>query len=268
MAFFQKNSSAYKTYYEVRFFENIYYSAHFHPNVEFIYVLEGTLKIYDEEKSFTLFSGEGALILPNHIHSFQKDNNSKCLVCSFSTEYVPSFYSTIKNKTAENIKFCPDNSVMDFLMHEFKKTDILSVFEIKAIAYTICMSFLNCVTLKETNGNSDIMHAILVYLTENFNKNITLKEMAVHLGYEEHYLSRRFHKNFPFNFKDYVNQLRVNQAKILLEQTEQSVTDIAYNCGFTSVRNFNRAFKSVSGVTPRDYRNISNYLQLNNSTIK
>lgn len=254
MAFFQKNSSAYQIYYEVRFFDNIYYSAHFHPNIEFIFVLDGKLEIYDEEKLFTLNSGEGALILPNHIHSFQKDNNSKCLVCSFSSDYVPSFYSKIKNKTADDIRFTPEKTVIDFLLCQFNKREVLSVFEIKSIAYTICASFFNSVTLKDTDGNSDIMHAMLSYLTENFNKDITLKEMAKNLGYEEHYLSRRFHKNFPFNFKDYVNQLRVNQAKILLEQTNQSITDIAYNCGFTSVRNFNRAFKSVSDVTPREYR--------------
>lgn len=94
---------------------------------------------------------------------------------------------------------------------------------------------------------------MLSYITEHFKEDVTLSGMAQSLGYEEHYLSRLFHSFFGMNFKQFVNEYRVNYAESLLSDTGKNcgITEIAYACGFQSVRNFNRAYKRITGHSPR-----------------
>ena len=76
--------------------------------------------------------------------------------------------------------------------------------------------------------------------------------MAQSLGYEEHFISRRFNNFFHKNFKQFINERRIHSAKYLLavKDSELTMTDIAYQCGFQSVRNFNRVFRNIMGYPP------------------
>ena len=72
------------------------------------------------------------------------------------------------------------------------------------------------------------------------------------MGYEEHYLSRCFHNCFAMNFKQFVNEYRIQFARRLLEQQPPlPITEIAYMSGFGSVRNFNRVYRAIVGTEPR-----------------
>lgn len=254
MPYLQKNHSQhYKSFYAVYYWDNIDFTPHFHPNFEFIHVLEGTLTVYYEDTHFVLQAGDNAFILPNHIHGFNKNNYSKCCICSFSTDHVPSFSNAIRNKTADDILFDLDKSTLDFVMNQLARTDVLSLYEIKSLAYAICANFYNHVKLKE-KASSDILHKMLEYLTENCSENISLNDVALHLGYEPHYLSRKFHEAFEMGFSTYINQLRISNSKSLLASTDHSITSIATQCGFSSIRTFNRAFQQNCNMTPKQYR--------------
>ena len=97
------------------------------------------------------------------------------------------------------------------------------------------------------------MHKMLSFITEHYTENITLTSMAEHLGYEPHYLSRCFHRAFDKNFKEFVNEYRIARASELLNKADGdiSITDIAYQSGFQSVRSFNRVYKNSLGKEPR-----------------
>jgi len=75
------------------------------------------------------------------------------------------------------------------------------------------------------------------------------------LNYEEHYFSYLFKKHFNMNLKKYINILRIYNAQRLLSTTTMNISSIATECGFSSIRNFNIAFKNISGKTPNEYRN-------------
>ncbi len=254
MAYYQDNRSAYGAYYEVIFYDDLYYSAHFHPNLEFIYVTDGILTVYDEEKTLILGAGEAALILPNHIHAFNRQNGARCVICSFAEEYVPAFCEHLKGKSAQNRGFVPAPSLSAYLLHAFGRRETPGALGIKAIAYAVCAAFLAAVPLTEAPGTNGPLPRILSYITQNYTSNIRLCDLAAAIGYEEHYLSRRFHAYFSVNFRDYLNQLRVSRAKGALANGTESVTAIAYASGFSSVRNFNRAFRRECGMTPLAYR--------------
>ena len=58
-----------------------------------------------------------------------------------------------------------------------------------------------------------------------------------------------------FGFTDILNSIRIGNSRILLAETQKSITEIAYESGFGSVRNYNRVFKAYTGKTPKEFKN-------------
>jgi AraC-like DNA-binding protein len=78
--------------------------------------------------------------------------------------------------------------------------------------------------------------------------------VAERLHVSASHLSRLFHHSAGLPFNEYLTRLRTEQAKKLLLTTSRNVTEIAYDSGFQSISQFNRAFKAVHGVSPRSLR--------------
>ncbi len=63
-----------------------------------------------------------------------------------------------------------------------------------------------------------------------------------------------FKKNYRMTFKEYLLNLRIGYACKLLTEASMNISQIAYNCGFENMSNFNRYFKKLKGMTPSDFQ--------------
>ena len=92
------------------------------------------------------------------------------------------------------------------------------------------------------------------YIEENLAdpdlSNDVLAQMS-HIS--ESYLRKQFHRQYHTTPKQYILELRLQKAKLLLSDTHCSVTEVAEACGFSSVYHFCRAFKEKVGMTPTQY---------------
>ena len=93
------------------------------------------------------------------------------------------------------------------------------------------------------------------YVRKNFEKNITLTEAARLYFINEKYLGQLFRKQMGQSFTAYLNNVRLEKAKDMLLNTNDSVIDISDVCGYQNVTYFNRVFKRNTGKTPTQYRN-------------
>lgn len=93
------------------------------------------------------------------------------------------------------------------------------------------------------------------YIIDNFNKNITLKEVADKVFLSQNYLSELFKKETGEGFYDFLSRYRVNIAKDLLTKTNLKVYEVAENVGYSDSITFGRAFKKITGETPNSFRN-------------
>jgi AraC-like DNA-binding protein len=98
------------------------------------------------------------------------------------------------------------------------------------------------------------MTDVYTFIRENFNRPVTLKEISRIAKMSPFAFSRYFKKNSGAGFVEYVNQVRTNKACYLLRETDFQVHDIAIDCGFASISNFNKQFRKSVGISPRDYR--------------
>lgn len=110
-------------------------------------------------------------------------------------------------------------------------------------------------TLKETqSGNTSPISKALVYLIEHFRENPTLSEIATYTGFTPTYFSALFKKETDVGFKEYLDRLRFDYAKKMLEHTDKTVTQVCSESGFDDYPNFVRRFKSHYGVSPGKVR--------------
>ena len=102
--------------------------------------------------------------------------------------------------------------------------------------------------------NSRRIEAVMAYLNKNFEKEITLSEMSKLASMSEVAFSRFFKIRTGKTFVDTLNEIRLGNASRLLIDTTQSISEIAYHCGFNNLSNFNRTFKKKKHCTPKEFR--------------
>ncbi len=111
-----------------------------------------------------------------------------------------------------------------------------------------------------TEGEGLRMAKIYNYLTKHYQREISLDDIAAEACLTPQAFCRYFKKHTGVTFITFLNQMRVNEArKKLINGNFDSISTIAYYCGFKSITNFNRVFKSISGDSPKDY--LAKYLQ-------
>lgn len=89
------------------------------------------------------------------------------------------------------------------------------------------------------------------------DSDLTLTQLAKQLNLSRHHLSQIINDNLGSTFYDYINQLRVEQASVMLLNEPLSVTEICYGSGFANKATFNNAFKKFTGKTPSQFRKMA-----------
>lgn len=102
--------------------------------------------------------------------------------------------------------------------------------------------------------NSRRIESVMAHLNKNFEKEITLSEVARLASMSEVAFSRFFKARTGKTFVDTLNEIRLGHASRMLIDTTHSVSEIAYRCGFNNLSNFNRIFKKKKDCTPKELR--------------
>lgn len=102
--------------------------------------------------------------------------------------------------------------------------------------------------------DNDRIDKVFKYIFTHFERDIQLEEVANIANMNKQAFCRYFKTRTKKTFIEFVNSVRVNHACKIMQTTNTAISALAYKCGFNSLSNFNRFFKEVTGVTPREYR--------------
>lgn len=105
-----------------------------------------------------------------------------------------------------------------------------------------------------TPSRKGIMDSILQYIQHNYQKNLKLGAIADLFGYNSSYLGQAFSKATGFSFNSYVDKVRIDAAKRLLEEGDYKVYEVADMVGYSSVDYLHKKFKKYTGMSPTEYR--------------
>lgn len=178
-----------------------------------------------------------------------------------------SFIRTMLERSARGISFSRQTieQITPRLIALNQKHGFDSVLELMSILHDLSIS-RNMHTLSdatfnnvEFSYNSRRIGKAVDYMNQNFQKQITLSEVAKLANMTDVSFSRFFKNRTGITFMDSLLEMRLGHASRLLIDTTQSVSEVAYNCGFNNISNFNRLFKKKKGCTPKEFRENYSY---------
>ncbi len=234
------------------------YPMQFHTHAEIIYVISGTVTMTIDGERRTLKEGQLSICFPYSMHEYEKSPDSKMLLVLFSASATGIFEQDLLTKKPVTPYVEDATAIYGTLckITEFKEKG--EGYEKIAMAY-LCAAvgeILSHLSLFDIESkDTGTIQKILIYCTENFRDcDMCLDKVAGNLFISRSYISKIFAKKLKCNFREYINSLRVSEAKTQLSGTDFKIIDIMENCGFKNQSSFNRVFSEECGVTPREYR--------------
>ena len=141
-----------------------------------------------------------------------------------------------------------------------QKNGFDSVMELISILHDLSSS-RNMRTLSDSSfsdfhqpSNSRRIEKAFEYLNNNYDKQISLKEIAKLVNMTEVSFSRFIKKRTGSTYIDSLNEIRLGHASRMLIDTTHSIAEISFNCGLNNISNFNRLFKKKKNCTPKEFR--------------
>lgn len=130
-------------------------------------------------------------------------------------------------------------------------------YENKAQKYYLNITDRLDEVLNDGKNNSNMVAIKLAkeYIIKNFNKNITLKDVADNVFLSQNYLSELFKKELGEGFYDFLSNYRIKKAKEILITTNMKIYEVAEKVGYNDSITFGRAFKKITGTTANNFRN-------------
>lgn len=246
---------------------------HVHNSFQVIYVLDGKIECWINNKYYT--ASKDSFIFINNM----ENHKLKVIEFPYKRYYVlikPDFFrAAIQNPVFSSV-FCnrPENfqhvlkndgemkdrivKHLEYLYIEVKQKKSFWEDAAKSILYLLfVLLYRSCpkyFPLNNLSGSDNAIVRIQRYIEENFTNPISLDEVSKLFFLNKYYISHRFKAITGYTFKEYLIMQRVSKAKDLLLYTDQDITRVCMNSGFSNVNHFIRIFKKVENITPLQYR--------------
>jgi len=251
------------------------FPVHFHPEYELNFIFNATdaERIVGDHKSY-IQEYELVLVGPNVFHGW---NNGKCknsqiheITIQFHRDLIHE--SLLDRNMMRSIKELLGNSSRGILFSEntilkisprlqelSQKNGMEAFIELISVLHILSVSenqkMLCHAAINTTDfANSDRIKKIYEYIAGNYQEKIKVEEVARLHNMTETTLSRLMKQRTGKSFVDFVNDYRIGFATRWLTETNQTIAEIAFRCGFYNISNFNRIFKKIKGCTPGEYR--------------
>ena len=256
---------------------------HWHREWELLRVLEGNFLLSLDDTTYKLGAGDAVLLSPETLHGGEPvDCVYECLVFDL--------YGLFKKVDAVKSFFTP------FYQKEWLPGPLLPPCDAQVAALMDCfpgaphpcleantiagiLQLFSHITQAENYQvmTPDLMQSkqwfariktVLEYIEGHFGENLSLDTLAQVAGMNARYFCRVFDSLTHHTPMNYVNLYRIEHAAFLLESTDQTITQIAAECGFWESSYFTKVFKKVKGCTPKTYRaNIKKAVSKGNSLL-
>lgn len=248
-------------------------SFHWHDFCEITFVQNGKGNYYVNGIRYEM--EEGDLIIFNHVepHGWMIDQDMEVLVMIFSTAFVSELSSgylkpfvergsSFRNKVSGTESYAGKIAeVMKEIQQEYGekalgydlliKADVLRILTILFRYYQNTPATEDHENIIEKSSNMKRLEEAFCYINEHYTEKITLGEVAKLVFMSENYFGSYFKRVTNTSFTDYLAMLRLKKAKLLMEQTDGNMVQIAMECGFNNMSNFYRIYKKHMGEAPR-----------------
>ena len=255
---------------------------HFHPEFQISFIAEGKGTRFVGDHVQTFKEGDLTLTGPNLPHLWRSDEiyfhpdsklSTRGMVIYFDHELLSEslldkeeFYKV--NKLVENsvrgMEFYGEtrdkiNKLLPKIAEEKGFKRIIKLLEIiDLLSNSEDYNLLSSPGYTNVSKGEDVekMRIVYEYVMTNFKSKIALEEIADLLNMTSTSFCRYFKPRANKTFSRFVNEIRIGHARKLLLEDNFNISQISYECGFLTLSNFNRQFKSIAKMSPHEYRKL------------
>jgi AraC-like DNA-binding protein/quercetin dioxygenase-like cupin family protein len=257
-------------------------SFHMHDEFELIAIINSHGKLYLGNNVVNFNKGDLFLIAPGLPHCFYNTNGyekgesmAHAFVVMFRKDFLgkdffekteTSRLNRLIKKAESGVRILnPSGTLINrMLMLRTRKnleklSDLLLILNELAGKKSNVLS--NSIDRINVSGLSEskIINDVFKYVAENFQDTITLARAASIANMQKAAFCRYFKRKTKKKFSEFVNDIRITHARKLLTETDKTVKEVAYECGFESNSYFNRQFKSTCKMSPSELRSQIKY---------
>lgn len=251
---------------------------HFHPEYELTYIVNGTGSRFVGDSIAPFGPGDLVLIGADLPHVWRSDAPAKArsdhahsVVVHFDEESFGRYFldcpelqevRKLLARARRGIEFSPQTSAA-------ARTLLLEMNDLSGLPRLIRL--LELFDLLTRSGNPGLLsspgfsplpdpsageriNAVHQYVFQNFTGRIDHEKMARNAGMSASAFSRYFRRMTGRTVSEFVNEVRIGHARRMLIEADRTIAEVAYASGFESLSNFNRRFRDISGISPREYR--------------
>ncbi|UCS91754.1 AraC family transcriptional regulator [Echinicola marina] len=253
---------------------------HFHPEFEILFILEGYGSRYVGD-CIEAFGPEDLVLLgPNIPHLWQCDQEfyhgdlqlrSRAICIQFNLDFLGADFLVIPEmakiqqllqQANRGIRFIGGGQkvlkerILELVDMEGmgRVTALLMLLESMASAERIYLSSPDYSPEMHHEKDSDKMDLVFNYVMKHFKEKITLAGVSSLVHMSPEYFCKYFKVKTNKNFSEFLNEVRIGHACKLLMKSDLNISEICYESGFNHLSNFNRQFKKIKKMPPRDYQ--------------
>ncbi len=268
------------TMHNFKYTPDFLFTGESHDFWELVYIKQGSVGVIGGNLGYTLNRGEAIFHKPNEYHNIWANGAFADVViisfiCSDSamsffknrllrvTKHQAEFIDRLLELSEDAFSDPPDILYQTRLrLRRDAKFASRQLIKINLEALLIDMIRENDIIENEArkNENADkknaelICDSIINFLSERVYSNVYLDEVCESICFSKSYLNSVFREGTGFSIMDYYVHLKLERAKILIDEGKLSFSEIAAKLSFSSVHYFSRLFKSKLGITPTEYR--------------
>lgn len=248
-----------------------YSTAHWHPELEIVYLLNGTADFVIEGQRFRLVQGDALVIDSNQIHEVQARQSMMQLIIHVNRDFIDSrLKSSDRYLIHLSREELVDKQLGSYLELLDRLKELVSLYvrqpagyliESESIVLDVCYRLIRDFAIPLTREDRpDLTHKqerirdILNYINDHYKEKISLENISSEFGLSREYFSRLFRQTVGMTFTEHLNRVRLTHAYQELLTTDKPVLLIMEEQGFTNYKLFNRMFKEIYGDTPRSVR--------------
>ncbi len=243
-----------------------HYPMHWHNNLEFVLVLQGSMKGKINRKEIMVNENELFFVNSGELHETKSLKSITSITILISYELFKEYCNDIDNYYFDLTHKREAENEIKSLLYKcsllYKTKQEFYELEISIILRKIC-----AILLKECRKKRENLHyssydeknlvnvkKAISYMEKNYENDISLNDISEEIGMVPTYFSRFFKSNTGDTFYNYLNKIRLYYAHRDLLNSDLSITEIALNNGFSNVKSFIELFKKAYGITPAKYR--------------
>lgn len=251
---------------------------HWHPEMEIHYVYEGTARYHIDAEYLNSRAGDIILMRPNAMHSVHPIADQPHHVDAFLCHLDMVAASPLDKTTITHIqplqnnrfKFSPVirpddagyDAIKNCLMGIFatirqdeRHAELLLKSQVTQLIYLLYFhKHVHRKMSDDVYRKNEKIRQLMDYIHDNYHQDLPLDQLAEHMGYSKPHFMAVFKQQVGMSCTDFIIHYRLSKACEFLVQSQLPILEIATNCGFNNLSNFNRQFKNHYQMTPSQYR--------------